>query len=118
MASQAYTTLHVADIHMSNSLPYAKHLRDGVTDRLSEQEKLIYHIFDSAKKYKCKAIIIHGDLFDRSRVDAITLTTTVKSLAKTPVPIIIVPGNHDGINTRGERFTVEALSEIHKLCSA
>lgn len=110
--TKRYRSLHVSDIHMSNTLPHAKTGTHGVTDRLRDQEALIYRVFETAKLEKCAAIFIQGDLFDHSRVDAITLTTTVRALSKTPVDLFIVPGNHDGVNTRGERFTVEALSEI------
>jgi len=109
---ESYKALYVADLHMSNNLPHSKKGEDGVSDRLKDQRDLLYRIFETAREYKCRDIFILGDLFDHSRVDAITLTTTVKTLSKTPVPIHIVPGNHDGINTRGERFTVEALSEV------
>lgn len=107
-----YRALFTADIHMSNNLPYAKHETNGVTDRLLDQQIVINGIFDKAKKTGCQSIFMLGDIFDRSRVDAITLTTTVQTLSQSPVDLYIVPGNHDGVNTRGERFTVEALSEI------
>lgn len=110
--SDLYKALYVADLHMSNNLPHSKKCEDGVSDRLKDQRDLLYRIFEAAKTYKCRDIFILGDLFDHSRVDAITLTTTVRTLSKTPIPIHIVPGNHDGVNTRGERFTVEALSEV------
>jgi len=109
---ESYRALYVSDLHMSNSLPHSKKGEDGISDRLKDQRNLLYRIFETAKENGCRDIFVLGDLFDHSRVDAITLTTTVRTLSKTPVPIHFVPGNHDGINTRGERFTVEALSEV------
>lgn len=111
----SFRSLHISDIHMSNNLPYAVVGESGVTDRLRDQEALWYRVFDTARRRKVEAIFVQGDLFDQRRVDAITLTTTVRTLAKTPVPMYIIPGNHDGVNTRGERFTVEALSEVPNL---
>lgn len=110
--AEPYRSLHASDLHLSNTLPFAKPGTNGVTDRLRDQEQLIYRIFDTARREKCEAIFLQGDIFDHSRVDAITLTTTVRALAQTPVDLFIIPGNHDGVNTRGERFTVEALSEV------
>jgi DNA repair exonuclease SbcCD nuclease subunit len=110
---EAYRSLHISDIHMSNSLPHARQTdRRGVTDRLADQLALWARVFRTAERARCEEIFIQGDLFDHSRTDAITLTETFRALGKSPVPVSIVPGNHDGVNTRGERFTVEALSEI------
>lgn len=110
---EAYRSLHISDIHMSNSLPHARQTdKRGVTDRLGDQLALWARVFVAAERARCEHIFIQGDLFDHSRTDAITLTETFRVLGRAPVPVFVVPGNHDGVNTRGERFTVEALSEI------
>lgn len=110
---RAYRSLNISDIHMSNSLPHAKQTNArGVTDRLADQLALWRRVFAAAERARCEAIFIQGDLFDHSRTDAITLTETFRAIGASPVPVFIVPGNHDGVNTRGERFTVEALSEL------
>lgn len=112
MPKSYYRSLHISDIHMSNSLPFAKPWKNGVTDRLHDQERLWTRVFSVAQRLKCEDIFIQGDLFDHSRVDAITLTSTVEALAKAPVDVWLIAGNHDGVNTRGERFTVEALDGV------
>lgn len=110
---EAYRSLHISDIHMSNSLPHARQTdKRGVTDRLADQLALWERVFAAAVRARCEHIFIQGDLFDHSRTDAITLTETFRAIGRAPVPVFVVPGNHDGVNTRGERFTVEALSEI------
>lgn len=111
--SDAYRSLHISDIHMSNSLPHAKQSdKRGVTDRLADQLKMWRRVYAAAERARVEAIYAQGDLFDHSRTDAITLAETCHVIADSPVPFYIVPGNHDGVNTRGERFTVEALSVI------
>lgn len=113
MSSDVYRSLHISDVHMSNSLPYAKQTdARGVTDRLADQLKLWRRVYATAERAQCEALFIQGDLFDHSRADAITLAETFHILSAAPVPTFIVPGNHDGVNTRGERFTVEAMSVI------
>lgn len=115
--ASAYRSLHISDIHMSNSLPHAKQSdKRGVTDRLGDQLQLWRRVYAVGERARCEAIYIQGDLFDHSRADAITLAETFRVLGLSPIPIFIVPGNHDGVNTRGERFTVEALSEL-ECCS-
>lgn len=108
-----YRSLHISDIHMSNTLPHAKQVdARGVTDRLGDQLALWERVYAKAERAHCEVIFIQGDLFDHSRTDAITLAETFHALARAPVPVLIVPGNHDGVNTRGERFTVEALGQV------
>jgi len=110
-----FRALFTADLHMSNNLPYSKHVSEGVSDRLIDQGNLINRILNDATNYNCDAIFILGDVFDQSRVDAITLTETIRWLSNTPVDMYILPGNHDGINTRGERFIVEAFDVIPRI---
>lgn len=97
---------------MSNSLPNAKPGENGVTDRLRDQKMLWGRIFESAREHNVEAIFVQGDLFDHPRVDPITLRETIASMEDPPVHIFFIGGNHDGVNTRGERFLVEALDSF------
>jgi DNA repair exonuclease SbcCD nuclease subunit len=101
-----------ADIHMSNNLPFSTIVKNGITDRLLEQRELWKQIYNIVENKKTEALFVLGDLFDHSRVDAVTLTETVRNVVKCPVPIYILPGNHDATTTTGGRFTVEALGEM------
>jgi len=104
-----FRALFAADIHMSNRLPFAKPGAEDVSDRLRDQINLIAHINEVATAAKVDATFILGDLFDQSRVDAVTLTHTIQALTATTVPMYIMAGNHDANSIRGGRFTVEAF---------
>ena len=43
-----YSFLCTADLHMSNTLPYAKVVKNGVTDRLRDQIKVMRAMFTKA----------------------------------------------------------------------
>lgn len=112
---EKYKILAIADIHMSNRLPYAKPGANDVTDRLQDQLDMIEHAFQIAKSEKVDSIVILGDLFNQSKVDAVTLTHTVGALAATKHQIYILPGNHDANSITGGRYAVEALGAMqHK----
>lgn len=102
-----------ADIHMSNSLPFSSMVKNGCSDRLLEQMKLWGKIYKVILRKKAQYLFILGDLFDRSKVDAVTLTHTVSAIVNCPVPVFILPGNHDAATMSGGRFTVEAFSEMN-----
>jgi len=104
----------IADVHMSNRLSYAQPLgsKNGVTDRLRDQIELWTHVHEVASENKVDAIMVLGDLFDRSLVDAVTLTSTTRAIMKSPVPIYLLPGNHDANSVKGGRYTVEAFGQM------
>ncbi len=112
-APQCYTSVVISDIHMSNRLPHARPSgKLGLTDRLEDQVGLWKRVRKTAREHNAHAVFIVGDLFDKSLVDAVTLTETVRAIADIGKPTYLLPGNHDAINTRGGRFTVEAFGAM------
>lgn len=103
-------------MHMSNKLPYAQPGAgdQGITDRLQDQMNVWDHMYNVAKDRNVDAIFVLGDLFDRSLVDAITLTCATEVIMRSPAPIYLLPGNHDANSIRGGRFTVEAFGRVGK----
>jgi len=59
-----------------------------------------------------ESIFVLGDLLDKSVVDAITLTNTISAISDSPVPIRLLPGNHDAVYVDGGRFTLEAFGRM------
>lgn len=104
--------LKISDLHMSNRLPNAVMVAEGATDRLQDQLALWERVHATAIHEEVDKIIILGDLFDKSMVDAVTLTATVEAIVSAPVPVDILPGNHDAISTRGGRYNVEAFGKL------
>jgi DNA repair exonuclease SbcCD nuclease subunit len=114
MPANLYKALYISDIHMSNRLPGAKLTADGRTDRLDDQVKLWEHVAETAQAEDVDDIVEVGDLFDKALVDPVTLTTTAECLVKLPVPVRLLPGNHDAASIRGGRFAVEAFGAMQK----
>src|ERR1041384_6049884 len=107
-----FRALFIPDIHMSNHLPQAVLAEDGVTDRLEDQVALWDRVKQTTVEWEVDAVFVLGDLFDKSLVDAVTLTVTVDCIVSVPVDIYILPGNHDAVSTEGGRFTVEAFAKM------
>lgn len=106
--------IFTADVHMSNSLPFSSIVNNGCSDRLLDQMNLWKKIYKIIKKKNAHCLVILGDLFDRSKVDAVTLTHTVSAIVNCPVPVFILPGNHDASTMSGGRFVVEAFSSMNR----
>lgn len=106
-----YSGLFTADLHMGNFLPHAKPTEEGRTDRLDDQIRMWKKFNLILKKYGNKQerpdLFINGDLFNVSRLDAVTAAETSKCLSEAKAFVRIVPGNHDANNLQGGRFVTE-----------
>lgn len=111
---RAYKFLSSADIHMSNRLPYARPSADGRTDRLDEQLAVLRQMRREAESEDVDGVLLLGDIFDKSLVDAVTLTHTVEEIVQFKPPVFILPGNHDANSLKGGRFTVEAFGAMRR----
>lgn len=114
LSKNKHTGLYVADIHMSNRLPYAVPTANGLTDRLEDQLRLWESIKGAASKYDVDGIYILGDLLDKAVVDPVTLTEVTKALMGLPKPTYFLPGNHDAASLIGGRYAVEAFGEMRE----
>ncbi len=77
--------LHTADLHLGSDTSPERSLQglravEGATRRLSVD-----------------VLLIAGDLFDTGAVPAETLTLAFNVLGSLPVPVVVLPGNHDTI---------------------
>jgi DNA repair exonuclease SbcCD nuclease subunit len=109
-----YDALMISDIHMSNKLPESVMMDNDVTDRLRDQMKLWRQVKRSAEELKIDSIHALGDIFDQSRVDAVTLAATcaaVRSLSEV-AHVYIQGGNHDAVSIHGGPFTVEFFGAL------
>lgn len=84
--------LHLSDLHIGKRLDNISFLEDQVY--------ILNQIFSLAKERSIDAILICGDVYDRSipSVDAVNvLNDTLNKFSTLGVPIYIVGGNHDSI---------------------
>jgi DNA repair exonuclease SbcCD nuclease subunit len=110
--SNHYTIIAISDIHMSNQLPYARPSENGRTDRLDDQLALWKHVARTAEVVRADALFMLGDVFDKARVDPVTLTHTVEAVMNLGLDTFVLAGNHDANTVRGGRFAVEAFGEM------
>lgn len=120
--AHTYRALFTADWQLCNSLPHSKprsldaelSAKPGLTDRFCDQLDVVAQIEVLAQKEKVDAVFFLGDLFEKSLLDAVTLTHgvgAVVNLSKV-CPVYVLPGNHDAHGSAGVRFTPEVFDEI------
>jgi len=104
----------------------------GMTRRfLSEgaQERYAQARFDSiramgriAKDEDCRFMLVCGDAFESNQVDRRTVARALEALKDVPVPVYILPGNHDPLNAasvyRSGAFLERKPPHVHILENA
>jgi len=73
--------LHTSDLHLNKPGEEACDYFEAVTDLAARDD---YDL-----------MIIAGDLFDKTRIEDSLVSFVVKQLRRLPMPVIILPGNHD-----------------------
>lgn len=84
--------LHISDLHLGKRL-------DSISF-IDDQIYILNQIFDIARKHSIDAILIAGDIYDRSipPIEATKLLNDIlKMFSSLDIPIYIVGGNHDSI---------------------
>lgn len=64
-------------------------------DYLEALDAKISEVYDLAKKYKARSIIVPGDLFDSASISIPGIWRLAKKLKSAPCTVVTIPGNHD-----------------------
>lgn len=111
-----YKALFTADIHASNSLPFAQ--RDPhsmISDRLKDT----ISVLDEMRKFAVVSGVEHiwvlGDLVDKRIIDAVTLksvTAALKQMLDDGLRIFLLPGNHEACDAKARHSILDAYSSM------
>ncbi|MHC4578732.1 MAG: metallophosphoesterase family protein [Planctomycetota bacterium] len=67
----------------------------------------------------CEFVVVAGDVFESNQVDRRTVRRTLEELAALPVPVYLLPGNHDPLDAaslyRSEEFRQRQADHVHVL---
>ena len=101
--------LHTSDWHLGRILHEQSLLED--------QRHLLGQVLDIIKNESHDALVVAGDIYDRSlpSADAVTLLswflTSLREIS--PLPVIIIPGNHDSARRLSYCGEILSISGIH-----
>jgi exonuclease SbcD len=79
------TVLHTADLHVDEGQASIAAMRAVIDVALAERVDLV---------------LIAGDTFDHERVSDLAARSVIAELARLTQPVVIIPGNHDCIDSR------------------
>ena len=107
-------------IHTSDwQLGMTRHfLAEGAQERYSQSRfDAIRTMGRIAKDEKCQFMLVCGDAFESNQVDRKTVARALEALKDVPVPVYILPGNHDPLNAasvyRSSTFIDRKPAHVH-----
>lgn len=92
--------LHASDVHVE----------DGPTGAEG-----LARLVEAALEHPVDAVLLAGDTFDHSRVHDATLERFAAVLDRLPVPVVVLPGNHDPLMAGGVYDRLELPDHVHLL---
>ena len=104
--------LHLADLHLGAAPSYLGDLaRDRANDYLDAFQRCVDYALDQS--HGINAVLIVGDFFDVANPTQEVVRfaiSNLKRLAQAKIPVILAPGNHDGIGA------AESIYQDFKFC--
>ena len=88
-------------LHTSDwQLGMTRHLlTEGAQERYSQARfDAIRRMGQVARDEKCRFMLVCGDTFESNQVDRKTVARAIEALKGVPIPVFILPGNHDPLN--------------------
>ncbi len=112
--------LHTGDWQLGMTRHF---LSEGAQERYSQARlDAIRTMGRIAKEESCQFILVCGDAFESNQVDRKTVARALEALKDVPVPVFILPGNHDPLNAasvyRSSTFIDRKPTHVHVLESA
>jgi DNA repair exonuclease SbcCD nuclease subunit len=107
--------LHTSDWQLGMTRHF---LAEGAQERYSQSRfDAIRTMGRIAKDEKCQFMLVCGDAFESNQVDRKTVARALEALKDVPVPVYILPGNHDPLNAasvyRSSTFIDRKPAHVH-----
>lgn len=112
--------LHTSDWQLGMTRHF---LSEGAQERYSQARfDAIRTMGRIAKEENCQFMIVCGDAFESNQVDRKTVARALEALKDVPVPVFILPGNHDPLNAasvyRSSTFIDRKPAHVHVIENA
>ena len=112
--------LHTSDWQLGMTRQF---LSEGAQERFSQARfDAIRTLGRIAKEERCEFMLVCGDAFESNQVDRKTVARALEALKDVPVPVYLLPGNHDPLNAasvyRSSTFIERKPAHVHVIESS
>ena len=109
--------VHTADWQLGMTRHF---LDDGAQERFAQARfDAVVRIGEIAAAEGAELVVVGGDVFESNHVDRRTLSRALEALARIPVPVFLLPGNHDPLDAasvfRTAAFLDRKPANVHVL---
>ena len=95
--------LHTSDWQLGMTRHF---LSEGTQERYGQARfDAIRKLGKIAEERQCRFILVCGDTFESNQVDRKTVARALEALKDVPVPVYLLPGNHDPLNQASVYFS-------------
>lgn len=111
--SQRITFLHTSDLQIGMD----RHFLDADAQARFNDARIrtITRIGEVATDHGCEFIVIAGDVFENNSLSAQTTSRALEALKKLPVPVYLLPGNHDPLVADSIFYRTTGIEGVHVL---
>ncbi|MBW2630938.1 MAG: DNA repair exonuclease [Deltaproteobacteria bacterium] len=107
--------LHTGDWQLGMTRHF---LSEGVQERFAQSRfDAIRELGRIAEKEDCRFMVVCGDVFESNLVERKTVSRALEALKDVPVPVYLLPGNHDPLNAasvfRSTTFLERKPAHVH-----
>lgn len=100
--------LHTADWQLGMTRHYLSSEAEG---RFRQARiDVVARMAELTEEHDCDFALVAGDVFETNQVDRATVARTIDALQRFPVPVLLLPGNHDPLDA-GSVFTSSVFAE-------
>lgn len=112
--------LHTSDWQLGMTRHF---LSEGAQERYSQARfDAIRNMGRITNEEKCQFMLVCGDAFESNQVDRKTVARALEALKEVPIPVFILPGNHDPLNAaavyRSSTFIDRKPAHVHVIENA
>ena len=111
----SFCFLHTADWQLGMTRHF---FSEGVQERFAQSRfDAIRELGRIAEEEECQFMVVCGDVFESNLVDRKTVLRALEALKDVPVPVYLLPGNHDPLNAasvyRSTTFLERKPAHVH-----
>lgn len=111
----SFRFLHTGDWQLGMTRHF---FSEGVQERFTQSRfDAIRRLGRIAKEEDCRFMVVCGDVFESNLVDRKTVSRALEALKDVPVPVYLLPGNHDPLNAasvfRSTTFQDRKPAHVH-----
>lgn len=92
---------------------FLKDTEDAQARFEAARKTAITRLGEVAQKHDCAFIVVAGDVFEHNAISPTTLNRAIEELRQLPVPVYLLPGNHDPLTADSVFYQAATAGNIH-----